>query len=177
MLLFCCDFSVLKEVQKNSIYLKYKYLVTLYIIIGNIIGLRSHCQFLGLTTTFSLQVWVLKCPGHTETYSSVSNTVCMNVQRESSPYSLPVTIATGTKVKSKMATSIKLKVLSLSDTTVQSSCEFIRQIFVNRQQLFIFGWEQSMSRAQNTKLTGGAPVENWLDLKLSDDTRLISPSL
>uniref|UniRef100_A0A672Q368 Osteoclast-stimulating factor 1 n=1 Tax=Sinocyclocheilus grahami TaxID=75366 RepID=A0A672Q368_SINGR len=36
------------------------------------------------------------------------DTVCMNVQRESSPYSLPVTIATVTKVILKMATSIKL---------------------------------------------------------------------
>ncbi len=44
---------------------------------------------------------------------------------ESSPYSLLVTIATDTKVKSKKKTSLKLKVLSLSDTTrIQSSPEF-----------------------------------------------------
>ncbi len=55
----------------------------------------------------------------------------------------------------------------------RSSREFFRQIFINRQQLLNLG----RGRAQNTKLTGAAPVENWLDLKLSDDTQLISPSL
>ncbi len=107
-------------------------------------------------------------------------TVCMNVQWESSPYFLPVNIATVTKVKSKMATSIKLKVLSLSDMTrVQSSCEFFHQIFIN-SSLYIWvesGAFESRERAQNTKLTGAAPVENWRDLNLSDDTQLISQSL
>ncbi len=69
-----------------------------------------------------------------------NTTVCMNVQQESSPYSLPVTIATVTKVKSKLATCIKLKVLSLSDTTrVQSSRKIFRQIFINQQQLLYLG--------------------------------------
>ncbi len=72
--------------------------------------------------------------------SSVSDTVCMNMQRESSPFSLPVT-----SVISKMAMSIKLKDVSLFDPTiVQSSLEFIRQIFINWQQLLNLGDEQSI---------------------------------
>ncbi len=71
---------------------------------------------------------------------SVSDTVCMNMQRESSPFSLPVT-----SVISKMAMSIKLKDVSLFDPTiVQSSLEFIRQIFINWQQLLNLGDEQSI---------------------------------
>ncbi len=75
----------------------------------------------------------------------------MNVQQESCPYSLPVTVATVTKVISKMAMSIKLKVFSLiSDTTrVQSSRDFFRQIFINRRQLLYLIGEQSV---QNTKV-------------------------
>ncbi len=65
-----------------------------------------------LLTGVSLEM-VSKCPVHKAAYSCVWNTVCINVQWESSPYSLPVTIVTVTKVKSNMATSIILKVLSL----------------------------------------------------------------
>ncbi len=88
----------------------------------------------------------------------------MNVQRESSPSSLPVTIATLTKVKSKMATSIKLKVLSLSDTTrVQLPSEFFVKSSLTDSSFYM--WVESRafeSRAEHTtdgsgsgeKLTG-----------------------
>ncbi len=63
-------------------------------------------------------------------------------------------------------------------TSVQSSCEFSYQIFINLQQLLNLGWRAEHSNhLQNTKPTGSAPVENWRDLKLSDDTQLISLSL
>ncbi len=81
----------------------------------------------------------------------------MNVQRESSPYSSQLTIATVTKVKSKMAPSIKLKVLSFSDTTrIQSSRKFLRQIFINRQQLLNLGgeWNRTQNWSPGRKLTG-----------------------
>ncbi len=48
-----------------------------------------------------------------------------------------------------MATSIKLKVLSLSDTRNQSSRELIRQILIKN-----LGGERSIWIPQNTKLTG-----------------------
>ncbi len=112
-------------------------------------------------------------------FSSVSKTVCITMQRESSPYSLPVTIATVTKVISKMVMSIKLKVLSLTYTTgVQSSHEFIRQIFINRQQLLYLGGEGSVWVTRKTQNWCERLWwrKNWLDLKLSDDTPLISSS-
>ncbi len=96
--------------------------------------LRSHCQFLGLTTAFPLQVRVSMSRSHSSLQLCL-DTVCMNVRRESSLCYTPVTIATVTKVKSKMAPSIKLKVLSR---------ELIHQIFINRPQLFNLGGEQSI---------------------------------
>jgi len=54
----------------------------------------------------NLQVQVSKCPVHTETYSSVLNTVCMGIK--------PVF---SYMVISKMASSIKLNSLITLDTT------------------------------------------------------------
>ncbi len=54
-----------------------------------------------------------------------------------------------------MALSIKLTLLSLSNTTrVQSSREFIRQIFINRRQIFKFGWR--LDRAEIIVIRGKA---------------------
>lgn len=93
----------------------------------------------GIDHCIFLQVWVLKCPAHTATHSRILS------------------------VFVKMAASIKLKVLSLSDTTrIQSSCACIHQIFIKRQQLLYIGREWSILKTDESS-SGG---EKRLDLNL-----------
>ncbi len=113
---FTMAFSLLKK-ERNAI----TYTFTL-----PVFGIDNRISFTGVSLEMS------------RSHSSLQlclDTVCMNMRRESSPCYTPETTATVTKVKSKMATSIKLKVLRR---------EFINQIFINQPRLFNLGGEQSI---------------------------------
>ncbi len=90
----------------------------------------------------------------------------MNMQWVSSPYSLTVTIATVTKVKSKIAMSIKLKDLSLYDMT---------RVQLTNSSFYI--WVESGAFCAEHKTDGSGSGGEKLNPKLSYDTQLIYPSL